>query len=281
MEDLQVAKRAIERWPAVLQYIDSQKKLPKSKVPTSVSCTLVKEAAADPLFKAKLHFFAFVARQLKPFLETFQTDAPMVPFLAEELQSTLMILLSCFIKRDVLENTKTVLQMLKLDALDKTLHVPLKQLDIGFATKQALDKASQKLQANALRGQEFKKECITFLATTSKKLLERSPLMYPVVRLLSSLDLVENLKERSLISLCLVQDSLVGRPMEDAIPKALVQHAKAARMRYVQYLENEKKKKVATENDRKRKELMSDIAHQTAKRQKIINSIEVMQREAD
>ncbi|MGH0157607.1 UNVERIFIED_CONTAM: hypothetical protein FKN15_033724 [Acipenser sinensis] len=93
--------------------------------------------------------------------------------------------------------------------------------------------------------------------------------------------LVENLKERTLISLCLVQDSLAGRPMEDAIPKALVQHAKTARMRYVQYLENEKKKKVATENDRKRKELMSDIAHQTAKRQKIINSIEVMQREAD
>ncbi|MGH0139901.1 UNVERIFIED_CONTAM: hypothetical protein FKN15_070224 [Acipenser sinensis] len=89
-----------------------------------------------------------------------------------------MSLLSCFIKRDVLENTKTVLQMLKLDPLDKTLHVPLKQLDISFATKQALDKASQKLQANAL-GQEFKKECITFLVTTSKKLLERSPLMYP------------------------------------------------------------------------------------------------------
>ncbi|MGH0117842.1 UNVERIFIED_CONTAM: hypothetical protein FKN15_003873 [Acipenser sinensis] len=87
--------------------------------------------------------------------------APMVPFLAEELQSTLMSLLSCFIKRDILENTKTVLQMLKLDPLDKTLHVPLKQLDIGFATKQDLDKASQKFQANALRGQEFKKEYIT------------------------------------------------------------------------------------------------------------------------
>ncbi|KAK6471317.1 hypothetical protein HHUSO_G29675 [Huso huso] len=392
VEDLQVAECAIEIWPAVLKYIDSHKKLPKSKVPTSMSYTLVNEAAADPLFEAKLHFLAFVARQLKPFLETFQTDAPMVPFLAEELQSTLMSLLSCFIKRDILENTKTVLQMLKLDPLDKTLHVPLKQLDIGLATKQALDKASQKLQANALRGQEFKKECITFLATTSKKLLERSPLMYPAVRLLSSLDpvamvteekssifkfekllqlllnakwctvpqcdlllseykhflsqmiqhnkaefldfvhngdscsvdeflgrfvsgraefenlwdlrkclftlshgqaavekgysvnkdmLVENLKERTLISLRLVQDSLAGRPMEDAIPRVLVQHAKAARMRYVQYLENEKKKKVAAENDRKRKELMYDIAHQTVKRQKMINSIEVMQREAD
>ncbi|MGH0120660.1 UNVERIFIED_CONTAM: hypothetical protein FKN15_068235 [Acipenser sinensis] len=262
----------------------------------------------------------------------------MVPFLAEKLQSTLMSLLSCFIKRDVLENTKTVLQMLKLDPLDKTLHVLLKQLDIGFATKQALYKTSQKLQANALRGQEFKKECITFLVTTSKKLLERSPLMYPdviqhnkavfldfvhkgdscrvdeflgrfvsgraeyenlwdLLKCLFTLShgqaavergysvnkdiLVENLKERTLISLRLVQDPLAGCPMEDAISKTLVQNAKAARMRYVQYLENEKKKKVATENDGKRKELMSDKAHQTAKRQKIINSIEVMQREAD
>lgn len=85
VEDLQVAERAIEVWPAVTAYIHSHKKLPKSKVPTSASYLTVKKATEDPLFLAKLEFFAFVARQLKPFLEVFQTDAPMVPFLAKEL----------------------------------------------------------------------------------------------------------------------------------------------------------------------------------------------------
>ncbi|KAI2656593.1 AAA ATPase forming ring-shaped complexes [Labeo rohita] len=80
VEDLAVAERAIEIWPAVQTYINSHRKLPISKVPSSASYCTVKEATADPLFAAKLQFFAFVARWLKPFLEKFQTDAPMVPF---------------------------------------------------------------------------------------------------------------------------------------------------------------------------------------------------------
>ncbi|KAJ8364953.1 hypothetical protein SKAU_G00137840 [Synaphobranchus kaupii] len=83
------------------------------------------------------------------FIETaeaifIQTDAPMVPFLAKELQSTLRGLLSRYIKREELE--KTPVQLLKLDPQDKAMHAPLKQLDMGFATKQALEKASEKLQ---------------------------------------------------------------------------------------------------------------------------------------
>ncbi|KAK1906949.1 hypothetical protein KUDE01_009345 [Dissostichus eleginoides] len=188
VEDLQVAERAIEVWPAVMAYIHSHKKLPKSKVPTSASYLTVKKATEDPLFLAKLEFFAFVARQLKPFLEVFQTDAPMVPFLAKELQSTLTGLLSCFIKREELAKIKTPLQLTKLDPQEKQIHVPLKHLDIGFSTKQALQKASEKLQENPVKIVEFKKECVSLLAMTCKKIMERSPLMYPAVRHMRSLD---------------------------------------------------------------------------------------------
>lgn len=67
VEDLPVAERALKIWPAVQDYIRSHKKLPKSKVPSSASYRLVKKATGDPLFQAKLQFFAFVARQLQPF----------------------------------------------------------------------------------------------------------------------------------------------------------------------------------------------------------------------
>ncbi|KAI4829210.1 hypothetical protein KUCAC02_023270 [Chaenocephalus aceratus] len=188
VEDLQVAERAIEVWPAVMAYIHSHKKLPKSKVPTSASYLTVKKATEDPLFLAKLEFFAFVARQLKPLLKVFQTDAPMVPFLAKELKSTLTGLLSCFIKREELAKIKTPLQLTKLDPQEKQIHVPLKHLDIGFSTKQALQKASEKLQENPVKIVEFKKECVSLLAMTCKKIMERSPLMYPAVRHMRSLD---------------------------------------------------------------------------------------------
>ncbi len=188
VEDLAVAERAIEIWPAVQTYINSHRKLPRSKVPSSASYCTVKEATADPLFVAKLHFFAFVARQLKPFLEKFQTDAPMVPFLAKELQSTMRGLLSCYIKREELEKLKTPVQLLKLDPQDKASHVPLKQLDIGFGTKRALEKASEELQEHPVKIQLFKKECVSFLSMTCKKMMERSPLMYPAVRHMCSLD---------------------------------------------------------------------------------------------
>lgn len=389
VEDLAVAERAIEIWPAVQTYINSHRKLPKSKVPSSASYCTVKEATADPLFVAKLHFFAFVARQLKPFLEKFQTDAPMVPFLAKELQSTTRDLLSCYIKREELEKLKTPLQLLKLDPQDKANHVPLKQLDTGFGTKQALEKASENLKEHPVKIQLFKKECVSFLSMTCKKMMERSPLMYPAVRHLSSLDLVimvanrdnsremfqkllqvllnagwytapqcdevlaqykmflihvythhkaefqnfaytsrldkflgnlvsgrteytalwdlikhlltlshgqgavergysinkdmlvENLQERSLVALRMVQDAVAGQPLHEVLPRNLVAHCKGARMRYVQYLEDEKKKKDQTANERKRKDLHQEIANVNAKRQKIMHSIETMQKEAD
>ncbi|GAA6108193.1 uncharacterized protein LOC121526132 isoform X4 [Tachysurus ichikawai] len=199
---------------------------------------------------------------------------------------------------------KAPLQLLKLDPQDKANHVPLKQLNTGFGTKQALEKASENLQDHPLKIQQFTKEGISFLSMTCKKMMERSPLMFPVVRHLSSLDpvamvangessremfqkllqnwlnagsiskflgnlirpeytalwdlikhlltlshgqgavergysinkdmLVENLKERSLVALRMVQDAMAEHLLDEVLPRDLILHCKGARMRYVQ-----------------------------------------------
>lgn len=108
-------------------------------------------------------------------------------FLANKLHSTMRGLLSCYIKREELEKLKTPVQLLKLDPQDKANHIPLKQLDMGFGTKQALEKASEKLQKHPVKIQLFKRECVSFLSMTCKKKMERSPLMYPAVRYTCSL----------------------------------------------------------------------------------------------
>ncbi|XP_058873644.1 uncharacterized protein LOC117967216 isoform X2 [Acipenser ruthenus] len=395
VEDLKVAERALELWPNVIQFIDVYKKLPVSKVPNSASYSLVKQAAADPLCAAKLQFFASVARQLKPFLEKFQTNAPMLPFLAEEFQALLSSLLSRFIKKDVLGKANTVIKLLKIDPLDKTLHVAHKHLDLSFATNRALEQASEKL-ADGLRGTEFKMECITFLASTTKKLLEINPLLNPMVRYLAALSprfmvmseqdatakferllqillnakwhtaaqcevilaaytlfltemirnhktefqnfgqndsepcradeffgrffdgrpefkklwdlfkllltlshgqtaveqghsvnkdmFVENLKEKTIVAQHIVRDSLssLGENHTDlAITKKLLQHVKAAKMRYVQFLEDQKKAKTETEKERKRKKIQDEIAGVQKKRRKVLKIISTMQKVAD
>lgn len=76
-----------------------------------------------------------------------------------------------------LEKIKTPVQLLKLDSQDKATHVPLKQLDMGFAAKQAMVKASEKLQENdkKVNIQVFKKERVSFLAITCKQTIDISP----------------------------------------------------------------------------------------------------------
>ncbi|MGH0115623.1 UNVERIFIED_CONTAM: hypothetical protein FKN15_037946 [Acipenser sinensis] len=56
-------------------------------------------------------------------------------------------------------------------------------------------------------------------------------------------------------------------------------HVKAARIRYVKFLEDEKK--VESENDRKREKIATAIENVKRKKQKVVHSIEIMQKEAD
>lgn len=91
-------------------------------------------------------------------------------------------LLSCYIKREELEKLKTPLQLLKLDPQEKAKRVPLKQLDIEFGTKQALEEASENLQEHPVKIQLFKKECVSFLSMTCKKMMARNPIMHPAVQ---------------------------------------------------------------------------------------------------
>ena len=44
-------------------------------------------AFSDPLVPVKLHFFSFVAGIFEPYLTCFQTDAPIVPFMFDELSA--------------------------------------------------------------------------------------------------------------------------------------------------------------------------------------------------
>ncbi|XDV39420.1 hypothetical protein PO909_008670 [Leuciscus waleckii] len=84
VENLSVAERGMQLWPHVKRYVEmvGRGELPNPKVK---SFEEVKNRCADPLFTVKVGIFISIAREIEPFLTMYQTDQPMLPFLAEDM----------------------------------------------------------------------------------------------------------------------------------------------------------------------------------------------------
>ena len=81
VEDEKVASRTIDIWDNGVKICNHWKSLSKSKQPGSKSYLTLLEVTKDPLLKAKLHFFSYVAKVASPCLHIYQFTVPMMPFL--------------------------------------------------------------------------------------------------------------------------------------------------------------------------------------------------------
>jgi len=68
---------------------------------------VAKAATVDKLLKAKHHFWIFLSQDFQPFLATYQTDRPMIPFLASDLEKLLRSIMTKFLKDSVTTSAKT------------------------------------------------------------------------------------------------------------------------------------------------------------------------------
>ncbi|XP_051576614.1 uncharacterized protein LOC127453896 [Myxocyprinus asiaticus] len=133
LENLPVAERAVEIWPSMETYVDAvkSKKIPN---PGSSSFDTIGTAWEDPLILPKLHFFMAVSRTFQPFLEKYQTDQPVMPFLHKDLTELLKNLLRHFVKKELLD--VSAVKLARLDATDVQTWVPPKDVDIGIGVWQ-------------------------------------------------------------------------------------------------------------------------------------------------
>ena len=173
LANAEVAARAIEILPHVRKYLDSA-----AKLPNNWTCHNISTACADPLAIAKLAFFSSVALMFEPYLRGYQTAAPMMPFLHDDLAELLRCLLRRFVKQPVLKNADTSSKLIKIDLANKDTLVSSKDVDIGVAAVKAL--ASSKI--SDLSKMQFRNECIAFMRAAAEKIVERSPLKYTMVR---------------------------------------------------------------------------------------------------
>ena len=77
---------------------------------------------------------------MRPFLQIFQLDDPLLPFITSELQTLLHTLMGKFVKRSELEGADSTYKIAKLNVLEAATHVVLSEIDIGFAAKTTLEK---------------------------------------------------------------------------------------------------------------------------------------------
>ena len=175
VENNKVAERALAVLPHVKKYVSC------AKLPSTVTSKNIKELCSDPLAPAKIAFFASVAAALEPFLTKYQTSAPLMPFLYDDLIGILRVLMSRYVKKDLLDIAKTGADICKIDGSSKEIRCRYKEVDLGVAATKLLTESKV---SDAAR-MAFRMQCIEFLAAATGKIQERSPLQYKIVTAVS------------------------------------------------------------------------------------------------
>lgn len=188
LENLTVANKSITLLPYIKEYCN-QAALNKTEPKEHAGYQSVKKAInEDKLLKAKHLFWISLAQDFQPFLKMYQTEKPMVPFLASDLQNLLRSVMNRFIKENVLSSANSFTQVAKVDvSLDKS-KTTYKKLDIGIVTRKELDHLKQHRVISSKEKKHFEFDAKAFLSSTAGKLLEKCPLKFPIVRFLRSLD---------------------------------------------------------------------------------------------
>ena len=106
--------------------------------PGTSSYDTVARSVIDSTITVKLTVFVSIASQLQPFLTVYQTNRPMVPFIADDLSELLKGLLKRYTKADVLKDiSMTRLSVLAQNDADES-HCPASKIDIGIVAEQLL-----------------------------------------------------------------------------------------------------------------------------------------------
>ena len=129
----------------------------------------------DKYVPLKMQFFQDVASQLKGFVEVFQTNSPMVPFLEKSLVIVFQPLLKMVIKSELLKEVDTSLKLVNLDLSKSSSLVPCELIKLPTAAKALLSSTNFTNNPNK---RSFKKDCKSMIVSMISKLQERSPLKY-------------------------------------------------------------------------------------------------------
>jgi hypothetical protein len=184
LENVPVCERAIVMYDHVVKYVTAVREK-KYTDPKTKSFSIVAENVNAHITPAKLAFFLSVANQLQPFLTKYQTDVPMLMFLFSDLNDTVKHLLERFVKQDVIKATK---DLSKLDVTKSENLCDYAKVDVGFSALKILKGLQAAKKISDRQVLDFRMECRSFLAGVVRKIMEKSPLKYQLVKNMTALD---------------------------------------------------------------------------------------------
>ncbi|KAH8027309.1 hypothetical protein HPB51_004221 [Rhipicephalus microplus] len=177
LENGKALARALQVLPNVVKYVEHVKK--EKKLPACGSYAHVETAVKDEMLPVKLAFMLSVSEELEPFLAEFQTEKPMLPFLATALDGLLRSLLGRIVLKEKLDAAGTFSKLIKIYLENPNNIIGIAAFDIGLAAKSELRKITKPSHTAVV---SVKKECILFVKVCSAKIIERSPLKYKLTR---------------------------------------------------------------------------------------------------
>ena len=187
LENVPCLERGIEILPYLKIYVEKVKPKPSCK-----SFQNLKDLLGDLLMETKLKAVLSIARTMSPFLKKFQGDAPLLPFLAEEILAMVKRLLSNVLNTSALDKIKQPRDCLKIDLKKEDNFKTVRKIDIGTSATSAM----RETNTSELERYSIRKAVKTMIVAIVDKMLERSPIMYTLVRNMAFLNPVNMIKRR-------------------------------------------------------------------------------------
>jgi len=148
----------------------------------------VKECCGDPLMIAKMSFYLYVVKQIAPFLTSYQSDKPMLPFIASDLYDMTRALMARYMKPEALKDVTTAQKLVCVDVTNQSLESNYKKVEVGFKSERLLKDLLATKQISEKREMEFRQEGKSFLKVLVQRLMKKSPLQYTLARNMNCLD---------------------------------------------------------------------------------------------
>ena len=107
-------------------------RMPAGDGPQTEAFGVVSDATCNPLFTVKLNCFVLLAKVVKLFIARYQTDRPMLPFLASDLHRKMKHPLYRFMKRGIVDDSRLT-DFSELDLYNPALMRKTSDIDIRLS----------------------------------------------------------------------------------------------------------------------------------------------------
>ena len=159
VKNKQVADRTFLVWSNIIKITKFWMGPPKCKQPKWKSFTVLTDPVFDLFMPTKMQFFSYVASLLEPYLKSYQSDAPLVPFMYFDMKNLVTAIMKLFVKQDKIKDCKTASDLLEFPLASSEVHCKDKEVSLGFATENSLSELKKSDQFQGGKIKSFIGEC--------------------------------------------------------------------------------------------------------------------------